>query len=194
MSTPRTRTSRDAFIGAAGVLLRRQGYAATGLNEIVERSGAPKGSLYFHFPGGKEQLAVAAMKDQGERLRSAITATLAADEDLGQALGNLLDALAAGLQSSGYRDGCPIATITLEAAADSGAVRAAADEIFQGWLAELQARLLHTGLDAQSSRRRAMTILASIEGALILARAQQDVEPLHAVAAELREQAARTGG
>src|SRR6185437_10409523 len=68
------RASRAAFIDATAVLLRRQGYAATGLSEIVERSGAPRGSVYFHFPGGKEELAVAAMARSGEQLRGAIAA------------------------------------------------------------------------------------------------------------------------
>ena len=80
--TQRTRrrggASREAFIASTGRLLRRQGYAATGLNEIVSRSGAPKGSLYFHFPGGKEELAAAAMERTGEELRGAIAAVIAA--------------------------------------------------------------------------------------------------------------------
>ena len=63
------RASREAFVEATGELLRRQGYAATGLNEIVARSGAPRGSLYFHFPGGKQELALAAMERTGEQLR-----------------------------------------------------------------------------------------------------------------------------
>src|SRR5271166_6270476 len=109
------RGSRAAFVHTTGRLLRRQGYAATGLNEIVARSGAPKGSLYFHFPGGKEELAVAAMERAGEQLRASIAAILGSSEDLGEALGRLVEALAAALQASGYEDGCPIATVTLEA-------------------------------------------------------------------------------
>src|SRR5277367_4918468 len=105
------RASRQAFLDATGTLLRRQGYASTGLSEIVARSGAPKGSLYFHFPGGKEQLALAAMQRASEQLRDAIAAILASSDDLGEALARLLDALAAGLERSGYRDGCPIATV-----------------------------------------------------------------------------------
>jgi TetR/AcrR family transcriptional repressor of lmrAB and yxaGH operons len=179
------RSSRDAFIDAAGRLLRRQGYAATGLNELVASSGAPKGSLYFHFPGGKEELALAAMERSGERLRGAIAAILTSTEDLGGALGGLVDALAAGLQSSDYEDGCPIATVTLEAAGDSPAVRATAASVFESWLAELEARLLRAGLSAPLARRRALLVLSAIEGALIVARAKRDLAPLHAVREEL---------
>jgi len=187
MSDVRTQgSSRDAFIETTGQLLRRQGYAGTGLNEIVARSGAPKGSLYFHFPGGKEQLAVAAMQRTGEQLRAAIAGILGSSEDLGEALARLIDALAEGLERSDYRDGCPIATITLEAAGDSEPVRTAAAMTFASWLDVLQKRLRSTGLSPSEATQRALLVLSSIEGALILARASRDRAPLVAVREELR--------
>ena len=170
---------------ATGRLLRRQGYAATGLNEIVAVSGAPKGSLYFHFPGGKEQLAVAAMELAGEQLRGAIEAIVDSAEDLGGALAALVDALAAGLEASDFQDGCPIATITLEAASGSRAVRNAAAGAFGSWLQSLERRLVADGLGVAAAERRALLVLASIEGALILARARRDLTPLTAVRDEL---------
>ena len=133
------RASRRAYLDATGVLLRRQGYAATGLNEIVERSGAPRGSLYFHFPGGKEELALAAMERSGEALRRAIAAVMAAPRGTAAGVATLIDALADGLEASGYRDGCPIATVALETASGSEPLRAGAARIFDAWLAELRA-------------------------------------------------------
>ena len=178
-------SSRAAFIAATGELLRRQGLAATGLNEVVARSGAPKGSLYFHFPGGKEELAAAAMVHAGEQLTRAIEMVLASSEQLGEALSRLLDALGAGLEGSGYADGCPIATVALEASGDSEALRAAASGAFDAWLAVVAARLVTAGMDERAAERRAMLVLASIEGALILARARRDLAPLTAVREEL---------
>lgn len=170
---------------ATGRLLRRQGYAATGLNEIVASSGAPKGSLYFHFPGGKEELAVAAMGLAGDQLRAAIEAIVDSSEDLGAALVALVDALAAGLEASDFQDGCPIATITLEAANGSQDVRDAAASAFGSWLAPLERRLVADGLGDVEAERRALLVLAAIEGALILARARRDLTPLAAVRDEL---------
>src|SRR6476646_10693726 len=112
-------SSQDAFLAATGRLLRRQGYDATGLAEIVATSGAPKGSLYFYFPGGKEELAVAAMQREGGQLRDAIASIMGSDGDVAVTLGGLVDALAQGRESSDCRDGCPIATVTLEAATRS---------------------------------------------------------------------------
>jgi TetR/AcrR family transcriptional repressor of lmrAB and yxaGH operons len=178
-------SSRDAFIAATGKLLRRQGYEATGVNEIVAESGAPKGSLYFHFPGGKEELALAAMLREGGKLHAAITSVMRSSDDPGEALGRLVDALAHGLESSGYQDGCPIATVTLEAANRSPAVHEAAAAVFDTWVEPLEERLLTAGLDASTARRRAVLVLAAIEGALILARARRDLEPLAAVREEL---------
>jgi TetR/AcrR family transcriptional regulator, lmrAB and yxaGH operons repressor len=178
-------STREAFIDTTAQLLRRQGYAATGVNEIVTHSGAPKGSLYFHFPGGKEQLAVAAMQHSGEQLHGAITAILASSDDLGQALASLLDALAVGLQRSDFRDGCPIATVALEAASDSEQLRATAAGAFDMWLAALQQRLVRSGLQPLAARRRALLVLSAVEGALILARAERDIAPLAAVRDEL---------
>jgi AcrR family transcriptional regulator len=181
------RSSRDAFIDTTGRLLRRQGYAGTGLNEIVALSGAPKGSLYFHFPGGKEELAVAAMERAGKQTRAAIATVLSSSEDLGEALGRLLDALAAGLERSGYRDGCPIATVALEAAADSDALRTSAEGALDSWLSAIEERLVAAGLVQQAAARRAALVLAAIEGGLILARARRDLKPLRAVRQELVE-------
>src|ERR1700682_3332616 len=169
---PPRRSSREAFVHATAELLRRQGYNATGVNEIVARSGAPKGSLYFHFPGGKEELAVAAMTRAGDQLRRAITAILASSEVLGEALGLLVDALAAGLQSSGYQEGCPIATVTLDDATGSDDVRVTASVVVTAWLDALEERMIAAGLTRQEAERRAILVLAAIEGALILARAR----------------------
>jgi TetR/AcrR family transcriptional regulator, lmrAB and yxaGH operons repressor len=181
-----TTSSREAFVSSTAKLLRRQGFAATGLNEIVARSGAPRGSLYFHFPGGKQELALAAMEHSGEQLRGGIAAVMASPGGTARTLGGLIDALAAGLEASGYRDGCPIATVTLEAAAGSEPIRLTAERVFSSWLAELEAALAAEGMEPEAARRRAMLVLAAIEGGLLLARARRDTAPLTAVREELQ--------
>jgi TetR/AcrR family transcriptional regulator, lmrAB and yxaGH operons repressor len=165
--------------------MRRRGYAATGLNEIVARSGAPKGSLYFHFPGGKEELAAAAMAHAGDTLAVAISQLLDSDRELGPALGSLVDAMAAGLEHSNFADGCPLATVTLDAAGESEQVRVAVAAAFDAWLSAIEQRLRAEGFDRADAQRRALLVLSALEGALILARAKRDVAPLTAVRAEL---------
>jgi TetR/AcrR family transcriptional regulator, lmrAB and yxaGH operons repressor len=171
---------------ATARLLQRQGYAASGLNEIVAAGGAPKGSLYFHFPGGKEELAAAAIARSGAILAAGIEAILAAHDGLGAALAALVDALASGLQASDYADGCPVATVALETASTSEPLRAAAAEAFESWLAPLRERLGAGGMAADAAERRSVLVLSAIEGALLLARAQHGLSPLLAVREELR--------
>jgi len=178
--------SKDAFVTAAQELLRRRGYAASGVSDIVALSGAPKGSLYFHFPGGKQELAVAAMERSAAQLGVAMAAMLDSSDDTGEAIGRLVDALAAGLAGSQFADGCPIATVALETASESEEMRAAAQAAFDSWLDVLQRRFADDGLDDGAARERALTVLAAIEGGLILARAQRDVAPLLAVSSQLR--------
>lgn len=167
-------------------LLRRRGYAASGLGEIVARSGAPKGSLYFHFPGGKQELAIAAMERSAVQLRDAMAAILDSSEDPDAGIRRLIEALAAGLEQSGFADGCPIATVALETTADSEPMRAAARAAFDSWLQVLSERLVVAGLDPAHAEQRAVLVLAAIEGGLILARARRDVSPLLAVSSQLR--------
>ena len=173
-------------MAATQELLRRRGYAASGLCEIVARSGAPKGSLYFHFPGGKQELAVAAMERSAAQLRDAMAAILDSCDDVDEGIGRLVDALATGLAQSDFADGCPIATVALETAGESEQMRAAARAAFDSWLEVLERRLTGDGLDPAAAQQRALLVLAAIEGALILARARRDVSPLLAVSAQLR--------
>ncbi len=179
--------ARSQFVATTAQLLQRQGYSATGLNEIVARSGAPKGSLYFHFPGGKQELAAAAMQQSGAQLQGAIAAILAAEPDPGRALASLIDALALGLSNSHYRDGCPIATVALETAAASQELRETAAAVFDSWLEAIATRLCAAGFPPDRAARRALLALSAIEGALILARARRDPGPLEAVREELLE-------
>lgn len=181
----RAGASREAFVRATGELLRSQGYGATGLNAIVAASGAPKGSLYFHFPGGKESLAVAALAREAELLRDALAALLRSSGDLTEAIANVIDALAAGLERSNFEHGCPLATVALERATQSEAVRYAAVSGFDSWLEQIEQRLLAAGMTDAAAAKKALVLLSAIEGALILARAHRDVAPLAAVRAEL---------
>lgn len=171
---------------ATGKLLRCQGYGATGLNAIVAASGAPKGSLYFHFPGGKESLAVAAMTREAELLGDAIAALLRSSRDAAEAIANVIDALAAGLERSNFEHGCPLATVVLERATQSEGVRYAAAGGFNSWLEQIEQRLLAAGMTEAAAASKALVLLSAIEGALILARARRDVAPLTAVRAELK--------
>jgi TetR/AcrR family transcriptional repressor of lmrAB and yxaGH operons len=177
--TTKGERTRAKLTAATAALLQRQGYHATGLAEIVAESGAPRGSLYFHFPDGKEALACAALAEAGDTWRARIDAILDQAPDLGAAVTRLCDELAGELEASDFQHGCPVATVALEAAGSSEAVRATIAAHFDDWITALAGRLAaHGAVPAALAHRLARFALASIEGALLLAKVGRSRAPL----------------
>ncbi|TQM81384.1 TetR family transcriptional regulator [Saccharothrix saharensis] len=174
---PRRTDTRQRVVRTAADLFRAQGYHATGINQVLAEGGAPKGSLYFHFPGGKEQLAVEAVTLAGNELCDALAAVLDSEPDSAKALAQALELLGRDLLASDFRSGCPVATVALDAASDSEPIRAACADVYARWQRLIAAR---TG-----DEDVATVVLAAIEGALLLARTRRSLDPLHAVGARL---------
>lgn len=182
MPTSTERPTRQRLLDVAADLLHRKGYSGTGLSEISTKAKTPKGSMYFHFPGGKEQLGAEALAVSGERFRVGIQAVVDAAPDGPQAARGLARMLAAGLSSTGYELGCPIATTTLEAASGSPLIREAANAAFTGWIESLRRRLVADGHDEARAEELATLVLSTLEGAMVLARARQSTLPLEIAA------------
>src|SRR6201996_5831290 len=125
--------SKPKTLAAAAKLFRQQGYYGTALQDILAASGSPRGSLYFHFPGGKEEIGSAALALAGEAVRQAIAKAAETPEDAATFRIRVVRAMAAELETSGYREGCPIATTALETSAQSEMLGAAARTAFQKW-------------------------------------------------------------
>ena len=169
---------RDKIVRTAAELFRRQGYAATGTNQIVSVSGAPKGSLYHYFPGGKEHIAQEAVTYAGERVRETLARLLEQESTPGVAWKAYGRLLGGWLGDSGFRDGCPITTTLLELAPASRPVTEAGRHAFDSWVGVLQDALVAAGADGSRARRLATLAVASLEGALVLARVQSSAAPV----------------
>jgi TetR/AcrR family transcriptional repressor of lmrAB and yxaGH operons len=178
--------TRARLTAAAATLLQRQGYHATGLAQIVEESGAPRGSLYFHFPGGKEELAVAALRESGAAWRARIEAAIADATDPGAAIVAVCRLFADELAASDWQRGCPLATVALEAAATSEPVRQTCADHYAGWEAGITERLIAAGAALDVARNTATFVLAAVEGAMLLARVERSARPLAVVGESLR--------
>jgi TetR/AcrR family transcriptional regulator, lmrAB and yxaGH operons repressor len=176
--------SRQRLLETAGRLFRVQGYHGTGLNQIVEESAAPKGSLYHYFPEGKEQLGAEALSMAGRDLRQRWTALLELSPY--EALDHLLLESIQELESSDYRDGCPIATVALETTSHSTLLRQTCSQIFQGALSMLQDWLVSKGVDRDQAQAAAVTVFSAYEGALLLSKVQKTTQPLRHVVAQLK--------
>ncbi len=181
---PRTTDTRPRMVRTASRLLRRQGYAATSWRQVVSESGTPWGSQAHHFPGGKEQLASEAIALAGARyerlLRSGLAGTHPADF-----VSTWGEIAATELESSGWADGCPVATVALETAHASAPLSAVCSQAFAIWQLALGESIAARRVPEDESGRLATLVLAAIEGALLVSRADRDSAPLRTVAEEL---------
>ncbi|MFC9239242.1 TetR family transcriptional regulator [Streptomyces decoyicus] len=174
--------TRARILHTAAELFQRQGYGATGLNQVLTASGAPKGSLYFHFPDGKEQLAAEAMALAGAEMAERMAEAAAAATGPAEAIAALGALLAQGLEDSDYRDGCPIATVALEEAGDTGPIHDACQQTYELWLLGLGDQFRGRGLAEQEAQELADLAMSSLQGALLLARVRRDTAVIHTVA------------
>ncbi len=180
------RTTKARIIAATANLLQAQGYHGTGLNEIVRTSSAPKGSLYFHFPGGKEELAEEALQSAGDAYSRLIESAMDSGGDVSDAVCTVIGWLAASLRASEFSSGCPVATVALDVASSSERLRVACRDIFVEWRALIERRLAASGYDPARAAGLAMFVLASIEGALLFSRVERDTTPLETVGEQLK--------
>jgi TetR/AcrR family transcriptional repressor of lmrAB and yxaGH operons len=178
---------RQEIVRSAALLFRRQGYAATGTSQILAVSGAPRGSLYHYFPQGKEQIGQAAVEYAGELVTGTLTRLIEQNPTPGAALREYGRLLAVWLQESGYQDGCPITTTLLELAPSSAAVSAAGRHAFADWAEVFSRALVDAGAESKEARRLATLAVASLEGALVLARVHQDSDAVAGVASDVAD-------
>jgi TetR/AcrR family transcriptional repressor of lmrAB and yxaGH operons len=170
--------SKGKTLAAAADLFRRQGYFGTALQDILAAAGSPRGSLYFHFPDGKEQIGEAALKLAGDAYARAIAQAAAASENADAFLRRLIRGMATHLENTGFRDGCPIATTALETAVHSEALRGAARDALQKWETEIRRGLERFAVAPEDADPIATCVLSQLEGALLLARTYRSLEPM----------------
>lgn len=179
--------TKDRILEASEELFRRQGLAGTGVKEILTRAGAPSGSLYHHFPGGKDQLAAESIRRAGAWYLDLVAAKLLGHPDLVTGVREAFRDAGRTLVDTDFADACPIETVALEVASTNEPLRLAVDEVFHSWLDALAALLVHAGITPAASRSLAHTIISALEGAFILARTARTTEALDATADAMAE-------
>lgn len=182
---PKPGKHREAIVEAAVRLFREHGYAATGIGEIAAESGAPKGSIYHFFPGGKPEIGAAAITAAGKFV-SLTLRRLATESATPSELVRRYGAMLAGwMTESGFAAGCPIATTLLEEAPRDAAITDAGRNSFAVWRSILASELAAQGLGAERAGRLAGLTIAAMEGALIEARVTRSPAPILDAADEL---------
>ena len=171
--------SKGKTLAAAARLFRRQGYHGTALHDILAAGGSPRGSLYFHFPKGKEEIGEAALTLAGEAVRQAIAHAAQTSENAEIFLTRIARGMASDLEKSNFSEGCPIATTALETAAQSDVLGAATRNAFKTWENEIKGGLERFGMISGEAELVATLVLSQLEGALLLARTYRSLEPMH---------------
>jgi AcrR family transcriptional regulator len=175
MSTP----TRQRIVEAGADLLRLKGYTGTGVKEIVAVAQAPFGSLYHHFPGGKEQLGEEVVRWSGAQYGLLGPLIFDAAPDVVTGVRMFFAGAAEHLEESGWTDACPIATVALEVASTNEPLRLATAEVFTSWIDGLTPRFAAAGLAEPRARELAIAMICGLEGAFVLAQAWRSREPLH---------------
>ena len=174
---PRSSDARARAVTTTARLLQEQGYAGTGVAQILEVSAAPKGSFYFHFPQGKEQLAAEALRMAGAQVEQTLRRLAADSASPAELVTALVNREVEILVQSGYHRGCPIATVALEMASHSEIIHMTCQEIFTSWVAVLGDAF--AGQLGSAARDHAEHVIMTVEGALLLSRVYRDPGPLH---------------
>lgn len=169
---------RNGIVQAAIALFRKRGYAATGINDILLASGAPKGSFYHYFPAGKEQLGEEALTQAAARVGDTLGELCATLPDTAAVVRAYGDLLAGWMEQSAFSDGCPITTMLLETTPQSAALTTAGRTAFWRWREQLTVMLGADGIDPDTAASLASLVVSAWEGALIQMRVEGNRQPL----------------
>ncbi|PBA29174.1 TetR family transcriptional regulator [Mycobacterium intracellulare] len=181
------RGPRDRMVVSAALLIRERGAHATAISDVLEHSGAPRGSAYHYFPGGRTQLLCEAVDYAGDHV-AAIIADAASGLDL---IDTLIDKFRQQLLDSDFRAGCPIVAVSVEAG-EQDAERMApvverAAAAFDRWTDLIAQRFIADGIARERAGELAVLAITALEGAILLARVRRDLMPLDVVRRQVRE-------
>src|SRR6266704_1444440 len=166
--------TKHRIVERSAELFRRQGFTGTGVKQIVAEASAPFGSLYHFFPGGKQQLGEEVIRWSGALYGQLIDAFFGPGTDPVSATRDFFAAAADTLRATDYADACPIATVALEVASTSEPLRQATAEVFESWLAAIDAHLVQAGLTKTRARHLSVSLFSLLEGGFMLARVTRD--------------------
>jgi AcrR family transcriptional regulator len=183
--------TKQRILDVTADLFRKYGYTGTGLKQVVASANAPFGSLYHHFPGGKEQLGDEVIRRSGRMYEELVTTIVDAAPDLITGVRDAFAGAAVVLEHTDYADACPIATVALEVASSNETLRIATADVFEGWITAMVDRLVSAGAGRAKARDVAILVIEQLEGAFLLCRALRTTRPME-VAGDAAAEAVRS--
>jgi TetR/AcrR family transcriptional regulator, lmrAB and yxaGH operons repressor len=182
-STNKRGATRIRMLLSAAEVMRERGAAGVTIDEVLTRSGAPRGSVYYHFPEGRNQILTEALRFAGDSITAII------DDAVGKGgialVRNFVEFWEHSLAASDFNAGCPVVAAAIGSADDDPALSLVAGEIFDRWRAALSRAFVADGFDDADAGSLAVTCIAALEGAVVLCRSTRSADPLHDVAQQL---------
>lgn len=179
--------TRERIVRTASRLMQRQGYDGTGIKQISLEAGATLGSVYHFFPGGKQELAVEAIRHGDHEFAAFLTRILNGVRDPAEAIESVAHTLAQDIRRSDWVDGCPVTATALGTATRAPDIQHAAAEAFARWRAIVEAKLREAGLDGPDAHDLAHTVISTLEGAELATQVSRDEIPLRLAGTHLAQ-------
>jgi AcrR family transcriptional regulator len=170
--------TKERILDSSGELFRRQGYMGTGVKQILAEAGAPFGSLYHFFPGGKSELGAETIRRSGFLYGLLLSEYAPPEVDLPTGIRAFFGGAAETLRETNYADACPIATVALEVSSADEELRRACADVFEGWIEGGTERFVLAGIERGTARSLVIQMLTGLEGAFVLSRALRSTEPV----------------
>ncbi len=179
-------STRDRIVTATGELFRSQGFNGTSLKQVTEGAGAPIGSIYHFFPGGKDELGAAVIRESGAVYQALFEMIADESADVVEAIGNFFDEAAAAMEELDFIDLCPIGNVAREIASTHDGLRLATVDVFDSWTDAMVERMRAAGVSDADAPALAGTLIAAIEGGFMLARARRSADDLRTTGAHMQ--------
>ena len=176
-------STRHRMLETAADVLREKGAAGVTIDEVLTRSGAPRGSVYHHFPDGRAQLLAEALRFAGDSITAVIDD--AAQHGCVALVRQFVEFWERSLIACDFAAGCPVVAAAIGSADDEQALTAIAGDIFSRWREALTRAFVADGFDESDAASLAVMCIASLEGAVVLCRSTRTVDPLHQVAQQV---------
>ncbi|MEC3758470.1 transcriptional regulator YxaF [Bacillus halotolerans] len=177
--------SREKILHTASRLFQLQGYHATGLNQIVKESGAPKGSLYHFFPNGKEELAIEAVSYTGKIVEHVIQQSMDESSDPTEAIQHFIKKTASQFDNTESIQGIPVGLLASETALISEPLRTVCMKVFKSWETVFARKLKENGFAEEEANQLGTLINSMIEGGIMLSLTNKDKTPLLLIAEQI---------
>jgi TetR/AcrR family transcriptional repressor of lmrAB and yxaGH operons len=171
--------TRTRMLISAAEVMRERGAAGVTIDEVLARSGAPRGSVYYHFPNGRNQILAEALRYAGEAITADIDA--AAGRGAKVLLRQFVEFWARVLAESDFNAGCPVVAAAIGSANDEVSLAAEAARIFAHWRTALTWAFVADGFGEPDAESLAVMSIAALEGAVVLCRSTRSNDPLHKV-------------